>query len=123
MRPHRLELAVLQSCDTQRDAFQSSGLVDFYDALPIDIYLNIKTYAMQMCTVFGSTYICEQTFSKMKLLKSQKRIGLTDEHLHHALRLAVTRMEPDINLLVRKMQPHSSQVADSISASCKSVSL
>ncbi|XP_076142759.1 general transcription factor II-I repeat domain-containing protein 2-like [Alosa pseudoharengus] len=104
----QLELAELQSCDALRDTFQSSGLIDFYAALPIDNYPNIKMHGIKMCTVFGSTYICEQTFSMMKFLKGPKRIRLTDQHLHHSLRLAVSRIEPDINLLVRNMQAHSS---------------
>ncbi len=37
---------------------------------------------MKMSTLFGSTYICEQTFSFMKLMKTQMRSRLTDEHLH-----------------------------------------
>ena len=47
-------------------------------------------------TVCGSTYICEQTFSCMKLMKNTMRSRLTDEYLHQSLRLAVTGMEPDI---------------------------
>lgn len=61
-----------------------------------------------MSTLFGSTYICEQTFSRMKLMKTPMRSRLTDEHLHQCLRLAVTRMEPDIQLLTGQMQAHSS---------------
>lgn len=81
---------------------------DFYAALPNDTYPNIRKHAMKMSTLFGSMYICEQTFSRMKLLKTPMRSRLTDEHLHQCLRLAVTRMEPDIQLLTSQMQAHSS---------------
>ena len=63
---------------------------------------------MKISTLFGSMYLCEQTFSHMKLLKSLMRSRLTDEHLHQCLRLAVTRMELDIQLLTSQMQAHSS---------------
>ncbi|KAK9528431.1 hypothetical protein VZT92_012593 [Zoarces viviparus] len=105
---YQFELAELQNCDVLKDAFKPNSLIDFYAALPNDTYPNIKKHAMKMSTLFGSTYICEQTFSRMKLLKTPMRSRLTDEHLHHCLRLAVTRMEPDIQLLTSQMQAHSS---------------
>ena len=105
---YQFELAELQNCDVLKDAFKPNSLIDFYAALPNDTYPNIKKHAMKMSTVFGSTYICEKTFSRMKLLKTPMRSRLTDEHLHQCLRLAVTRMEPDIQLLTSQMQAHSS---------------
>ena len=107
---YQFELAELQNCDVLKDAFKPNSLclIDFYAALPNDTYPNIKKHAMKMSTLFGSTYICEQTFSQMKHLKSPMRSRLTDEHLHQCLRLAVTRMQPDIQLLTSQMQAHSS---------------
>ncbi|XP_075933644.1 general transcription factor II-I repeat domain-containing protein 2-like [Anarhichas minor] len=105
---YQFELAELQNCDVLKDAFKPNSLIDFYAALPNDTYPNIKKHAMKMFTLFGSTYICEQTFSYMKHLKTPMRSRLTDEHLHQCLRLAVTRMEPDIQLLTSQMQAHSS---------------
>nr|XP_040035572.1 general transcription factor II-I repeat domain-containing protein 2-like isoform X2 [Gasterosteus aculeatus aculeatus] len=105
---YQFELAELQNCDVLKDAFKPNSLIDFYAALPNDTYPNIKQHAIKMSTLFGSMYICEQTFSRMKLLKTPTRSRLTDEHLHQCLRLAVTRMEPDIQLLSSQMQAHSS---------------
>ncbi|KAK9526369.1 hypothetical protein VZT92_015074 [Zoarces viviparus] len=105
---YQFELAELQNCDVLKDAFKPNSLIDFYAALPNDTYPNIKKHPMKMSTLFGSTYICEQTFSRMKPLKTPMRSRLTDEHLHQCLRLAVTRMEPDIQLLTSQMQAHSS---------------
>ncbi|XP_068602597.1 general transcription factor II-I repeat domain-containing protein 2-like [Brachionichthys hirsutus] len=105
---YQFELAELQNCDVLKDAFNPNSLIDFYAVLPNDTYPNIKKHAMKMSTLFGSAYVCEQTFSRMKLLKNPMRSRLTDEHLHQCLRLAVTRMEPDIQLLTSQMQAHSS---------------
>jgi hypothetical protein len=43
-----------------------------------------------------STYLCEQTFCKMKLTKSTQCSQLTDAHLHALLRVSVSNFEPDI---------------------------
>ncbi|KAG9277976.1 general transcription factor II-I repeat domain-containing protein 2-like [Astyanax mexicanus] len=103
---YQLELAELQNFDNLKDAFKSSTLVDFYASLPGETYPNLHT--LKMTTIFGSTYICEQTFSRMKQLKCPTRSRLSDEHLHHLLRLTVTNMEPDIDSLVSQKQAHSS---------------
>ncbi len=106
---YQFELAELQNCDVLKDTFKPNGLIEFYAALPNETYPNIKRHAMKMSTLFGSTYICEKTFSFMKLMKTQKISRLTDEHLHQSLRLAVTGMEPDIEHLTTQKQARSSQ--------------
>ncbi|XP_073432233.1 general transcription factor II-I repeat domain-containing protein 2-like [Dendrobates tinctorius] len=105
---YQMELAELQNCDSLKDAFKSSSLPNFYASLPSETYPNLRKHALKMATIFGSTYVCEQTFSRMKHLKSPTRSRLTDEHLHHLLRLAVTNMEPDIDHLISQKQAHSS---------------
>lgn len=105
---YQMELAELQNCDSLKDAFKSSSLLNFYASLPSETYPNIRNHALKMVTIFGSTYVCEQTFSRMKHLKSPTRSRLTDAHLHHLLRLAVTNMEPDIDHLISQKQAHSS---------------
>ncbi|XP_069498922.1 general transcription factor II-I repeat domain-containing protein 2-like [Ambystoma mexicanum] len=99
-----MELAELQNCDSLKDAFKSSSLHSFYASLPSETYPHLRNHALKMATIFGSTYVCEQTFSRMKHLKSPTR----SRHLHHLLRLAVTNMEPDIDHLVSQKQAHSS---------------
>uniref|UniRef100_A0A8C4UKQ9 SPIN-DOC-like zinc-finger domain-containing protein n=1 Tax=Falco tinnunculus TaxID=100819 RepID=A0A8C4UKQ9_FALTI len=97
---YQMELAELQTCDSLKDAFKSSSLTNFYASLPSETYHNLRNHALKIATIFGSTYVCEQTFSQMKHLKSPIRSRLTDEHLHHLLRLAVTNMEPNIDHLL-----------------------
>ncbi|XP_069610761.1 general transcription factor II-I repeat domain-containing protein 2-like [Ranitomeya imitator] len=105
---YQMELAELQNCDSLKDAFKSSSLPNFYASLPSETYPNLRNHALKMATIFGSTYVCEQTFSRMKHLKSPTRSRLTDVHLHHLLRLAVTNMEADIDHLISQKQAHSS---------------
>jgi hypothetical protein len=49
-----------------------------------------------MLTVFRSTYIWEQMFSRMKLIKSNFRTRMTNDNLHHCLRVSVTNFPTDI---------------------------
>uniref|UniRef100_A0A8C8SQM6 SPIN-DOC-like zinc-finger domain-containing protein n=1 Tax=Pelusios castaneus TaxID=367368 RepID=A0A8C8SQM6_9SAUR len=105
---YQMELAKRQNCDSLKDAFKSSSLTNFYTSLPSETYLNLRNHALRMTTIFGSTYVCEQSFSRMKHLKSPTRSRLTDAHLHHLLRLAMTNMEPDIDYLISQKQAHTS---------------
>jgi hypothetical protein len=52
--------------------------------------------------MFGSTYLCESTFSNMKFIKSHYRCSLTDESLQHFLRLGTTNITVDIPALVKE---------------------
>ena len=51
--------------------------------------------------MFGSTYVCEQFFSSMKIKKSVLRSRLTDEHLQATLRLVSShKFKHNIEVLV-----------------------
>uniref|UniRef100_A0A7N4NTM1 HAT C-terminal dimerisation domain-containing protein n=1 Tax=Sarcophilus harrisii TaxID=9305 RepID=A0A7N4NTM1_SARHA len=103
---YQMELAELQNCDSLKAAFKSSSLHNFYASLPSETYPHPRNHALKMASIFGSTYICEQTFSRMKHLKSPTRSRLM---LHHLLLLAVINMEPNIDHLISQKQAHSSR--------------
>jgi hypothetical protein len=81
----QLELTDMQSNDEMKEAFHSSTRGQFYKCLSDSKIL--KGLATKMLTVFGITYICQQTFSRMKLIKSTFRTRMTNDHLHHCLRI------------------------------------
>ncbi|KAJ7992782.1 hypothetical protein DPEC_G00282270 [Dallia pectoralis] len=83
----QLELIDLQSDSQLKEHFKSASLLEFYSALKEENFSNIKRHAQKMLVLFGSTYICEQTFSVMKFTKSRYRSSLTDEHLSAVLRI------------------------------------
>ncbi|KAM6972592.1 general transcription factor II-I repeat domain-containing protein 2-like [Aplochiton taeniatus] len=65
-------------------------------------------------SMFGSTYLCEQIFSLMKLNKTSHRSRLTDKHLDSVLRISSAQsLTPNIDELVQKMRHH--QVSGSVS--------
>jgi len=45
-------------------------------------YPELKRLVLKLCTIFGSTYVCEAAFSKMNFIKNNFRSRLTDEHLN-----------------------------------------
>ncbi|KAF7248892.1 PRKC apoptosis WT1 regulator protein, partial [Varanus komodoensis] len=66
----QLELIELQ-CDTEcRSRHQQLPLVNFYHQLDKDRFQEIRTFAEKMLSLFGSTYLCEKTFSVMNINKN-----------------------------------------------------
>jgi hypothetical protein len=105
---YQLELTDMQTDVELKEAFHSSTREQFYRCLSDSKFPNIKGLETKMLTVFGSTYICEQTTSRMKLMKSKFRTRMTDDHLSHCLCISVTNLPTDINLLDAKLQPQAS---------------
>ena len=59
--------------------------------------------------MFATTYVCEQTFSKMKSVKSEHRTRFTDEHLKTILLVQCSNTEPNIeDIMKNKKQFHKS---------------
>jgi len=61
-------------------------------------------------TAFGSTYICDQTFSILKFRKNKYCSRLSDEHVDAVLRISTSNMKADINELAGKIQPRKSHL-------------
>ena len=55
---------------------------------------------MKLLVMFGSTYICEQTFSTMNINKTKLRSNLTDVHVQCLLRISTSDMQPEFKQLV-----------------------
>jgi hypothetical protein len=104
----QMEIIELQCSHVLKQGFKDSGgLLEFYkNYLPKDRFPKLVAHAKKMIVQFGSSYICESVFSRMKLCKNQHRATLTDDHLESTLRLATTNIETDIKKLVKSMQLH-----------------
>ena len=79
-------------------------LIEFYKMYlqNSDNYPNIMEHARKMACIFGSTYVCEQLFSKMKFIKNKLRTLLNDVNLNSTLRLASSSFKADIDKLSRE---------------------
>ena len=99
----QLELIKLQSDDTLKAMYLNKPLLEFYrvhvskEELP-----NLRASALKWSSVFGSTCICKQFFSKMNIAKSRYKSRLTDENLSMQLRVAISPVRPDIKRFVKQ---------------------
>ena len=96
----QMELIDLHADNSLKRMFESKPLVEFYATLHSERFQNLKKFARKMFVLFASTYICEQTFSLMKINKSKNRSLLTDSNLQSVLRIGTTHLTPGFNKLV-----------------------
>ncbi|KAI5609624.1 general transcription factor II-I repeat domain-containing protein 2-like, partial [Silurus asotus] len=105
----QLELIDLQSDSVLKEKFSSLELNDFYAAFNEAMFPNLWKTAQKMPTLFGSTFICEQTFSVININKTPHRCRLSDQHLGSIMRNATTKLSPDFNKLAKQgVQQHCS---------------
>lgn len=64
-------------------------------------YREIQNAILKGLCMFPTTYSCEQTFSLMKIIKSEKRNSLTDKHLKELLRIKCYKKEIDWSDLLK----------------------
>ncbi|ESN94730.1 hypothetical protein HELRODRAFT_180059 [Helobdella robusta] len=74
----QLELLDMQANCELKEKFKSGLLLEFYGSLSDVAFPNFKRFAAKMFSIFGSTYICEQAFSCMKINKSKNRSMIND---------------------------------------------
>ena len=104
----QMELIELQCDEELKQKLGNSTLLEFYRTLPKDRFLGIVDFERKKMSLFRSTYVCEQLFSKMKYTKSKTRSSLTDCHLENNLRVATTTISANIDFLVNNIQPQKS---------------
>jgi hypothetical protein len=84
----QLELIDMQSDHTVKEMFNAVTLAEKFPFM--------KKFAGKMFSVFGSTYICEQSFSCLKINKSKYRCSLTDINLQAVMRISASNLTPDL---------------------------
>ena len=85
------------------------SLLDFHrSCFPRNKYPLLHNHASFMPPLFGSNYICEQLFSRMKHIKSKIRTKIGDEHLENSLSIATASITPDVDALVSQTQCQTS---------------
>ncbi|KAK7933320.1 hypothetical protein WMY93_004216 [Mugilogobius chulae] len=96
----QMELIELQCDSALKSKYETVGRVEFHRCLP-ETMPQLRRHAARILSMFGSTYVCEQLFSVMKLNKSSHRSSLTDAHLHSILRVSTAQdLTPNITELV-----------------------
>ncbi|XP_066592988.1 general transcription factor II-I repeat domain-containing protein 2B-like [Prorops nasuta] len=93
-------------CDLQNDIslhylknkFQNS--LENFKTLPKDKYPFLRSFGIRIFSTFGSTYLCECSFSKMKQIKNDLRSSMNDSTLTALMRTYLTNIEKDTSSLV-----------------------
>ncbi|GFQ99871.1 proteinral transcription factor ii-i repeat domain-containing protein 2a [Trichonephila clavata] len=96
----QMEMIDLQCSDIIKKKYQNSSLLEFYKSLPLTQFDNLHKFARGLFSVFGTTYLCEKTFSKMKYTKNFYRSKLTDEHLKSLLIIGTSKISPQLQTIV-----------------------
>ena len=107
--PHEMKMEIIE--------VQSSNMLKAkYDSVPIanfcKEYVQKSTYphlfdnAKRVMCKFGSTYCCEQLFSKMNCTKNKLRTRLSDRHLNDVLQISSTKLPVDFNALAIAQKQH-----------------
>ena len=105
----QLELINLQANKVLKEKHKEGQLVEFYRSLPDNVFPNLNKFAPKMASMYWTTYICEQTFSKVKYVKSEHRTRLTDDHLKAILMVGCCTSKPNVDDIMRgKRQFHKS---------------
>lgn len=93
------------SCDrTLKTDFNSKTLAEFWISVERE-YPQLSKAAMDVLTPFGSTYLCEKTFSALTYIKNKYRSRLNVED---DLRVAVSTIKPRMDLLCSAHSAHPS---------------
>jgi len=71
----QMELIELQANMETKRTYSENSLVDFYKLYVCEKYPNLSRHEKRMTFLFGSTYCCEQIFSKMKLTKADVEVS------------------------------------------------
>ncbi|XP_003739323.1 general transcription factor II-I repeat domain-containing protein 2A-like [Galendromus occidentalis] len=93
----QLELIEFQNNTDLRNKFATVEISRFFQSLSPVNYPRIHGNAINMLAVFGSTYLCEQYFSRMKNIKSATRSRMTVSssssvaHRHDLMRIGEFR--------------------------------
>ena len=108
----QMELIELQCNELLKNKFNLDdvSLIDFYRKylFSSEKFPNLVQHAKKMASLFGSTYVCEQLFSKMKYCKNQLRTKRTDVHLDDVLLLSSTNLSPNVEVLSFNKQHQTS---------------
>lgn len=98
------EIIEIQQSQVQQQLFRTTTLSTFW-CRQMDKYPVIAKKALDFFIPFVTTYLCEQSFSRMLDIKTKKRNRLCCEN---DMRLALAKVKPRISELVSQRQQQKS---------------
>ena len=101
----QMEIIELQSNNELKAKYNNLPLLDFYKLyVRAEDFPILRRHALKFASLFGTTYRCEQFFSKLTLAKTRFRSRLTDPNLENQLRVASSSLPADIRRLAKEKQ-------------------
>jgi len=101
----QMEIIDIQNDSHMKRAFQEHDLLTFYrNYVSPETFPNLSILALRYSALFGSTYCCEQLFSKMTNIKTKSRSVLTNGHLTGLLRISTSTVDADIDYMCKQKQ-------------------
>lgn len=107
--PHEMQMEIieLQSSNILKAKYDSVPIANFYkEYVQKPTYPHLYDNAKRVMCMFGSTYCCEQLFSKMNYTKNNLRTRLSDHHLNDVLKISSTKLPVDFNALAMTQKQH-----------------
>ena len=101
------QLIDLQSDDELKILHSCKSSADFWLSVP-QICCELKSLSLEIVRMFGSTYICESSFSNMNFIKNKYRTRLSHMHMQDILRICTTTYVPDFSKIARSSKCHFS---------------
>jgi len=103
----QMELVELKNNSHLLSKFEDIG--NTLDAWKMAVeYPKLRELARNILVLFGSTYVCEAAFGRMKYLKNKYRTRLVNKNLETGLRLIVSSESVDFSQLSENMQEQGS---------------
>ncbi|KAJ8721019.1 hypothetical protein PYW08_006484 [Mythimna loreyi] len=99
------ELIEMQHDTNLKDTFESGTTLKDYWCQKAVSFPKVRDIAIRYLTLFSTTYLCEQGFSTLLIIKNKHRNRL---NAAADMRLALSSTEPRIQKLVKSMQPQKS---------------
>lgn len=106
----QLELIDLQCNTNLKTKFETVGIPELFKYLENN-YPKLQKHFCYILSMFGSTYVCEQLFSLMKLNKSKSRNQISNLKLQSVLHLASRSSCANIDSLVQNKRCQVSSAA------------
>ena len=100
--PYEMQMATieLQSSDTMKASYDSVPIANFCnDYIQKSTFPHLYDNEKRVLGMFGSTYCCEQLFSKMNYTKNKLLNRLSDCHLNYVLQVSSTNLPFDLKTL------------------------
>ena len=101
----------MESLELKNDDFLNNKCSECTDLMEVwksaVAYPNLREMARNILVLFGSTYMCDAAFSKMKYLKNIYQSRITDYNWESCLRLMLSTLPIDFKKLAMNTQDHS----------------